>query len=445
MSGLDDALRTMLAERSRDIVEMPSEWAELRLDPGGRRRPRRIGRRVLLVAAAAVVVAALAGTLVAIGSFRPGHDAAPAGPATGQSTTHAPDPGPTSAPTPAPTPAVAGACTASLPSAWRTALTSTGSTFGARSAYPVGVTNDGDLLVARDFGRGGGRDLVLVSPGQHPRKIFTVSRPEAVGIYSADLDRHQLIVSVGADPRPPKGTEPGSSPKRVIRTYVIDLRTGTRTQLTPTPLRHRVIAAPVRYGGTLYWIEQPDYGSRSGRLRSYDLATGSTHTVYSGTGFTAPKRSAAGIQIGGRLVVRATLPAEVASALKPEYRMHVQTDGFAYAWVAGPRTVGWWAPGQAQPVLVRLPHALPLGRYLDLLVVVGHYVIVDGSDLVDMSTGAVAEIPRDTRNVPVVSAGGHVAAGVHYVGTGHWQDGYWVDPQPQVRRTDVTTLPALRC
>lgn len=202
----------------------------------------------------------------------------------------------------------------------------------------------------------------------------------------------------------------------------------------------------------MYWDVRRSYASRRGVIRSSDLRSGSARTEYSGP-LGYPIASAAGIGELSRpdeVYVHTDLPHVVAAGLDPHLPLFVATDGTAYAWVMGAHTLGWWTPGRENPVYLHVRQKLDLGHGPSGFVVSGQYVVTDGQ-VIDMTTAAAA--PLAGGGLPTgkfgsfepLLAGGGILLGTEYTGTGHYVDGYWRDPQPQLQRVDTTALPELRC
>jgi hypothetical protein len=114
-------------------------------------------------------------------------------------------------------------------------------------------------------------------------------------------------------------------------------------------------------------------------------------------------------------------------------------------------TFGWWTKGLSAPVYVRTPKPVDLDNGPTGFVVSGHYVFTD-DQVVDMTaqviaplvghglpTGKFAQFGPDAAHDGVLYA-------TEYAGTGHYVNGYWEDPQPQVQRIFTSNgLPNLHC
>jgi len=456
---LETAVRDMLRERATDIDAVPARLTRLDRDADFGPEEELLDARparssAWLLAAAVALIVAVAGAVIGIRQLS-SHDTRPAAP----NPTSSPST-PTATPRPSHThsalPRAALVCRAQLPAAWQAAFASTPSAEGAQSATPLQVLPNGDVLVARDFGQGGPRDLALVSAGRAPRSIFSVPDPQELNVQSAGISGNWLMVSVGAHPRPRKGTIPGDSPMpNVLHLYVIDLRNGARKQIASTTLLDgrtggRTINLAVMLDGKVYWDVRSRYSSRSGVIKSYDPATGRTVTVYSGDmGYLVSSAGGIGTGSKGQTYVRASLPPTVRDAVSAQYPLTVATDGRAYAWEVAPRELGWWQPGMTTPRYLRLREPAGFGS----MVVSGRYVMtVQGGEVIDLATGAAAAYPAAAPRAPGLSwlsfgttSYGATVAGLDFVGGGHWQDGYWVDSPAQVTRFDTSSLPVLHC
>lgn len=505
MNDFESEIRTMLAERSRDIASAPPRLASVGDDsPEGGRAPVVTEPRWStrwLVAASVAAVLVVAGGVIGVRLWLAGSSGdVPAGPtptspvavtppmtsepATAMTTSGAqvapslttaaptttaavPTTGqaaPTTDPSRVTHPPAKGtgagkqvtaACVAPWPASWQAAIATPGSAYGAQSARPLGAAADGTVLVARDFGPGGARDLVLVRAGTEPEVVYTVADPATTGIQSAAIADDKLVVSVGWSPRAPKGQEPGDGwLPNVTEVVVIDLETGAQQRIASSGASPAQVGTDamtidtvVVIGGAVYWDVRASYDDPAGTIESYDLATGTRRTAYTGPAvefYDGLDTSAAGVTIGGQLVVRADLPAVVDAAVPVGDRGSVQSDGTAYAWVAGSREIGWWRPGAASPSYVRLPEALPQDTYPNLLAVAGPLVVIGGSTVLDMTTAAVTHLPEDA--APLVDIGHGILFTASRVGTGHFDDdGYWVDPSLRANVLELGDLPALAC
>lgn len=456
---LEGALREMLHERAGDIQDFPARLARLEdrtevpidEDLLDSRAARHSG---WLLAAAVALIVAIAGAIVGIRQLS-GHDTPPATP-----NSVAPTSTLTSTPTSAPTrpsaspstsksPAATDvplACKATLPNAWRAALGSAPSAEGAQSATAMQVLPNGDVLVARDFGQGQPRDVAIISPGKAPRSIFTVPDPQLLDVQSAAISGNWLMVSVGERPRPRKGTIPGDSPMpNVVHLYVIDLRSGDQKQIASTTLLDgskggRTINLAVVLDGKVYWDVRSHYGSRTGVIKAYDLATGATNTAYSGAmDYLIASAAGIGATDSTHVYVHAALPPIVRDNLSARYPLSIATDGTAHAWEVLPHELAWWKPGLARPRYLHVTQPFGQGGFI----VSGRYVV--GGLIVDMTTGAEARYTAASPVPAPMSSYGTTVAGAEYVGGGHFQDGYWLDPQAELTQFDTGALPDLRC
>lgn len=510
MNHFESEIRAMLTARAGDIASAPPLLSAAADDEapdvkpptatGGHERsiPRRSSARWLVAASVAAVLVVAGGVIGVRLWVAEGSNDVPAGPT--PSTTAAP----TSVPTPTPTPTITAtygvtttsqelantadpsavmtstpsvlttdpgrvtyppgatgdaqvttACVAPLPDSWRVALSQPGTAYGAWSAWPLGVAADGTVLVARDFGQGKARDLVLVRPGAEPEVVYTVADPATTGIQSAALVGDELVVSVGSNPRAPKGEEPGSSPlANVTEIDLVDLATGAQRVIArngPSPAKAGTAAMTIDTAavidGIVYWDVRASYVDPAGTIESYDLATGVESTAYRGPAaafYNGLNVGAAGITVGGQLLVPAGLPTAVQDAVPADDIGTVQTDGTAYAWLAGPQEIGWWQPGAASPSYVRLPEVMQPDLYAKLLTVAGPLVVVGDSTVLDMTTAAVTSLPEGA--APPVDIGRGVVYTASRVGTGHFDDdGYWVDPSQRANLIELSSLPALAC
>lgn len=452
---LDTALRDMLNERAGDIDTLPARLTRLDGHAAFELEDELLTgdsmhRSTWLLAAAVALVVAVAGAIIGIRQLGD-HDTPPA--TSNSIAPTKPTPSPSKSPIAADVPL---ACKATLPDAWQTAIGAAPSAEGAQSAAPLQVLPNGDVLVARDFGQRQSRDLAIISPGKTPRSIFSVPDPQLLNVQSAGISGNWLMVSVGAHPRPAKGTIPGDSPMpNVVHLYVIDLRTGEEKQIDSTSLKDgrtggRTINLAALLDGKVYWDVRARYGSRTGVINSYDLTTGKTHAVYSGEmGYLVSSPAGIGTGSEGQVYVHASLPSVVHENLSVQYPLSVATDGTAYAWEVAPLELGWWEPGLAKPRYIRLRDPAGFGSML----VSGHYVMTgQGGVVVDVAANAAADYSPSSATAPsrqLLSFGttsfGRWVAAIDLVGTGHWQDGYWVDPQPELVQLDTSALPGLHC
>lgn len=430
---LDDLLRATFAARA-ELVRRAAAVPELR-----HRRPW----WPALAAAAAVVLIA-AGIVVGNHVTRTNHPTHPSPhPAT---TTH------TSAPT------VPTACATPLPAAWKQAILTSRVDFGSMAATVDDIGTDGTLVVSRDFGvtPGSARDIVLVKPGKAPRVVYRVADPDKYDATAA-IDGHRLVIAVNSHGRAPANSIPNFPQPTILQLQVRDLRTGTTRQIASAPegdgaQQVPLIEAFAVFNGRVYWTYRNAYGSSTGEIRSFDLSTGQTSTVYRGPLSDYPQVSDGGIGDwppgGGSRRVAADLPTQVAMNLDPANQLVVATDGHAWAWAKSSHVLGWWQPGMASPRYLQLKQDLSSNTVL--LTVTGPYAFV-AEYVVDTRTGAIASLVGSglpsgklSSFEPQVGHGGTVY-GFADAGTGHWVDGHWQDPQPQVQRVDTTKLPGLHC
>jgi hypothetical protein len=465
---LEATLRATLTARAETVTRGP-DWHLPSDLPAHRVRGRHaVGWLAPLAAAAAV--AAVVASVVAIehessGRHIPPATAHPSGtPTTSSPTTSSPTTSsPTSATTPPP-PTAPLACTTALPAAWTNAIQNSRLALGSMAASVDAIAADGTLVISRDFGvtPGSARDIVLVAPGQAPRVVYRVQDPDHF-TAEAEVYGRWLVVDLDATDRPPPHTIPNTPPPAVRRLLVLNLDTGaqrTIIALPPPGSRHPgrepsiELTAVLR--GKVYWQLRQRYTSKTGVIESYDLATGATRTEYSGPTDHYPTVTAAGIvgSVGaaaGHVYVPAPLPPAVAHGMNPQLPAYVSTDGTSWAWVENGHEYGWWTKGRSAPVYVRTRQPIDLENGPRGFVVSGHYVFTD-NQLIDMTAKAAAPLTghglpngKFTQFEPDVAHDG-VLYGTEYAGTGHYVDGYWQDPQPQVQRVITNSgLPDLHC
>lgn len=428
---LETLLRATLATRA-ESVRQGAPWTS----PTETSRHRRW--LPVLAAAAAVVLLAVG---LAVGPRLVGNDH-PAHPNPTRSGT----PGPTT-PHPTATPApVATACVTPLPAAWRQAIQNSRVDLGAMAATLDDVAPDGTLVVSRDFGvtPGSARDIVLVSPGKAPRVVYRVTDPDRYDATAA-LDGHWLMIAINSRGRAPANTVSNFPPPTIYRLLLRDLNTGTTRQIASAPQGSGAAQVPLIEAftvldGRVYWTYRSSYGSPTGVVRSYDPRTGKNTTVYRGSLSDYPQVTSAGIGS----YVAPVLPAQVAENLDPTNPLAVGTDGRAWAWLKSAFVLGWWQPGMSVPRYVQMRQAVSGNDGPPS--VAGPYVFIR-QQVVDVNTHALAALPADGKFASFEPQAGHdgVLYGLEYAGTGHWADGYWQDPQPQVQRVDTRALAALRC
>lgn len=428
-SELETLLRTTLANRAATVTDAPPVPAEL----PARRRPAWLPA----LAAAAAVAIAIAGILVGIHLAK---DNPPAN--------HTPPPAP-----------IRTTCRTTLPAAWRAAFANADAVAGnARTVTPLSIAPDGSVLGLQDDGPlpGSGRFLVRVIPGHQPDVVLDIPDPDHLTVAIAQEYEHWLLVGYSIDDRPAKGTIPGSTPQGLTKIEVMDLAAHDTHVLfdvaaTDSPAGP-VSNAAALFDGRAYWDQRGSYRAGHGAVRSYDLATGAFHTVYTGPiGYTEVTANGLGLQIGEhhRVIVPAQLPAQVEHAVTSDERSRLGTDGTAYAWIVSPRVLGWWAPGEKAPTYQKLPKALANQDVVDPPLVSGRFVVTSNSIVTDMRVGASAELPATagqvTRPSFYLSRDG-VLAGLGFTeADGHYIDGYWADAAMTVLRLDTTTLPPLTC
>jgi hypothetical protein len=191
-------------------------------------------------------------------------------------------------------------------------------------------------------------------------------------------------------------------------------------------------------------------------IKAYDLASGTTSTVYSGPVGYFPfspggvgANGSGGVGTGDTVVVRAELPPTVTRSLSPRYPLYVATDGTAYVWLAnhhqGKIEIGWWAPDSGDPTYLRIPLSGQIPGYPSgFLLVSGRFVFVQFADvLVDMRTGSMAgKLPHNPTGV----SGSDLMFGTILVRDGHWDsEGYWIEPTYRSFHYQPANLPDLHC
>jgi hypothetical protein len=70
---------------------------------------------------------------------------------------------------------------------------------------------------------------------------------------------------------------------------------------------------------------------------------------------------------------------------------------------------------------------------------------MQSGQIIDMSTGAVSPYTTSKLSASILNSYGTTVAGTDYVGEGHFQDGYWLDPPAELVRFDARSLPDLHC
>ena len=426
---LEALLRTTLDTRAGSIVKAPAPPADL---PVRGRRPTWFA--VAAAAAAVVLIAAGVGLGVHLTS---GKKSSP--PATATET-----------------------CPASLPAQWRSAIDD--GLFGAdgASTQPLSFASDGTVLAIQDDGPqpGSGRFLVRLRPDYTSDVLLNIADPDNQTVAFAQQYEKWLVVGLKYQPRPAKGTIPGSTPIGLRKIEVLDFAAHTSKTLFyqdpmeqgPAPQSNGVAL----YQGRVYWDQSFGHAGLPGVVYSYDLASGTQHTVYQGP-IGWPQVTAQGLTLlvngESQVLVPAPVPAQVEQAVTAAQRDRLATDGTAYAWVTSPRTVGWWAPGQAEPRYRELPKGAVSPTDTNPPVVAGRFVLTSTEDggfaVTDMISGGSALLPdtagRALRPDYYLSQDG-VLAGLGFTESkGHFVDGYWADPAMIVLRLDTNTLPPLTC
>lgn len=433
---LEALLRSTLDNRAATITE-PAELPDL---PTTGRKASHRHTWHLALAAAAVVVLAAAGVLVGVHLAK---DNLPAHP--------------TPKPTPAPT-----ACRTTLPVQWRTAFENSALPTHGRTTQLLSIAPDGSVLAIEDDGPlpGSGRFLVRLRPGRQPDVVYDVPDPDHLSVAVAQQYQHWLLIGLQDNPRPAKGTVPGSSALGLTKIIVFDLASHTTRTLYDLHTRGTGPAAhsdsTALYGRRAYWDLTFGGTGQRGSVRSYDLATGTFSTVYRGPiGYPQVTANGLGLFIAGhvRVVVPATLPAEVSRAVGRNQASRLATDGTAYAWMVSPEIVGWWAPGHVTPVYRRLPRALYIEDNGGAPVVAGRFVITMSAgglfSVTDMLTGASADLPSKAGTAlrpDIYLSQNGVLAGLAFTEShGHFVNGYWADAAMTVLRLDTNALPPLSC
>jgi len=421
MSELEERLRTMLRERAGDVTHVPAHVLAL---PSA--RPPGARRTTWLVAAAVAIVLAVAAAVVAVSGNR--HRSAPA--VTKPPTVH-----PSTTAHPSPTTVAKEACTAALPSRWRTAVQSGTGRFGAESVMPLGISEDGRQVIAtRDFGAA--RDVVVIDAAGHAHRIYSVPQPNTYQVIHASLDGNYAALDLSRYPRSAVTIIPSAE-----KVLLVDLRDLTVKVLATAPFvitgsgeQGRTIDGSVLWRGTVYWDVRPHYTARVTDVHAYSIATGHASVIaHSGPFF--PRIVGGGVtwaSYGDDTVsVWRTLPPPVPRA------PGLQSDGTSYAWPVGRNRFAWWGPGRSDPVVLEVPGA----NEVHLNWVAGPFLFLDddgvpvqATRVLDARTGALALVRHD---MPLMAAGSTV---VGYDFTGAFK----VSGTALVR-LDTAKLPGLHC
>jgi len=366
-------------------------------------------------------------------------------------------------PSPVPSPpTVPTACRTDLPPQWRTALDDATLATQGRSTRILSIAPDGSVLAVQDDGPapGAGRFLVRLGADYSYDVILNIPDPDNQTVAFAQQYEHWVVVGLKQEHRPAKGTIPGSEPLGLSKIEVMDLA-GHAAPVTLYPPDQPRGVGPVNsaalFEGRVYWDVRGGYAATRGEVMSYDIATGATTTVYTGEiAYTEVTANGLGLSLGGgehRVIVPAELPAQVEEAVRGIERDRLTTDGVAYAWMVSPKIVGWWAPGQSEPVYRELPKALYEEDNGGAPLVAGRFVITVSLGasfiLTDMRSGAAAPLPARAGTVlrPDFYLSSHGAfAGLGFTeAEGHYIDGYWADAATTVLRVDTSDLPPLTC
>jgi hypothetical protein len=419
---LETLLRSTLAGRAETIHDARPWVAPAPASV----RPRR--RWLPVLAAAAIVIAVVAGVFISLRLTRTEHKVIK----------------------PAPLPTV---CRTTLPSQWRTALSSAGLDAGGRTAGPLSVAADGSVIAMRDDGvhPGDGREIVQLRPGSEPKVLYAIPDPDRYDAQAAYLVDHWLIVALHHQGRPAKHTIPGSSAIGLAAVVVVDINTGHARTLTSASDTGLSINSLAVLDGKAYWDERPSYPAREGVVKSYDPRTGKIATVYQGPTSWLEITGAGLVFYDDREhpLVAADLPAPVEAAMTSFSRRYLASDGSAYAWLMSRKVVGWWAPGNATPIYHKLARAIDTNHGALRLLVAGRFIVTEDDQLIDAANGTAAKLAFHGffpgRGSLYVSRDGVLAGATEIEGKGHWIDGYWADAAGAVLRVDTGTLPPLTC
>jgi hypothetical protein len=307
---------------------------------------------------------------------------------------------------------------------------------------------------------------VLIKAGQGPETLYSLPDPDQYNIASANISGHWLVVGIEIQGREPKNTIGGNTPDVIDAVVLVNMSTRATHVLIASPdYRHSpslsgdglTIVNDVVFDGKVYWDERASYSATTGEVKSYDLTTGKTETVFRGaTSYLAA--GAAGVVLDpqgiGKLVVRASLPPTVEAAMTDFARAHLNSDGQSYAWASDPNTIGWWRPGLAKPIYWRVPNGVDTDDGGGTPLVAGEFVDTfqpGATDmLTDMKTGASAPIADSAfapyqRGQLIWGNGGAFAAEVLTNTTAHYVDEYWLDTPWGILTLDTASLPKLGC
>lgn len=444
---LERALRETFAAKAGEITSGPA-YADPPSDP-----VRRWVHWIAPLAAAAAVLGVVGGVIAVRGRgpHAPAvtHAAIPTPPLPSRAATG------TQAPKSAVSSPAAKSCP--LPPAWKNAYAAPASTFGATSATALSVAADGTVVVYLDFGPQPGRprQVALLRPGSTtPQVVYDVSDPDKYAVSMAAVYKHWLVVAEDDAPRSPKGEVPGSSPLPNVHLLVVkDLDSGTTTRLaSTTPGKGSTIDEAAVFNGTVSWVSRSRFSAHMGSWHLYDLDTAKSAGSLDGSYAYLPTINPLGV-FNSDISVEPGPTGDLAELDRvipkdTTVRGTLTTDGTNYAWQQSPAEIGWWAPGHA----ARYVHLASSDVAEDPGLVVAGPLVFDlggsASHVVDTRTSAVAALPAsDKFGTPVAeAAGGSVIALQSYTkGGGHWVDGYWLDPQPQVLRIDASSLPKISC
>ena len=322
-------------------------------------------------------------------------------------------------------------CNSGLELAWDMYLSHARGQDGA--GIPLAVDPDGTALVARDQG---GAQALLVEPAGGNRPL--VAAPTIPGLaphFGAFSGRDAVVGWVRG----------ANTPDPVLRAItVIDPESGHlvhRITVPSGPNGGTTSSGMAVAGGRVYWDEES--ADHHGVIRSYDLATHSTRTVYSGAG-VIPLQSAGGVSWRASLseptaihIAAPGVPQAVLAATTPVSRATLATDGTRWAWW-DPQGIrfGWYDGTTIRFVSLRIPAQ---AAYLPVQVsVAGDIVFFTGltqlrdQSVLDVRTGGIAELPDFT-----VFVGGYNETAVGAVGKNA--------RVAQVLRFSARGLPKLTC
>ena len=394
--------------------------------------------RVLMPLAAAAAVTAVALTVTLAGGRTDQHPATQA-PTSGAHTSSARGPS-TTAPTPSTTsrtPVPGPACRTGLPAAWRAAVADGTTTAGAASAFPLFVTNDGRVLISRDFGTS--RDVALLTPGGSAQRIYSVPAPDQNQVLDGVVEGNRALIVVSRLPRNSNGVL-----QTVDRIVVLDLRTGGQTVVASNGKHNfvtggRTIDGATLYRGRVYYDVRKSYVSNKSAIHEYDVAAGTDRVIATaggdgpGAGPALTRQGVVWSKQTMQLGVPRALPAPVADAAQgSRAASSLASDGTAYAWLSGRRELGYWAPSMSAPEYLRIPGLSGVDA------VSGSFVIVDGAGkapslLLDARSHAVAPLAGVQ---PYALSAGSLVAAYDFAGS---KEAF------TVVALDTSHLPALRC